>query len=108
MEKPRPRNDILVSKLRSLSRVRVQNSLMRMADRPIALAMRDMDDQDREFVLDHLPAAKVERIRDELKLQKRLRITPDQYAKGVHAMVEALDRESGGGSLKSYIRPRKR
>jgi hypothetical protein len=108
MVMPGSNNDILVSKLRSLSKVRVQNSLMRMADRPIALAMREMDDPDRDFVLAHLPAAKVERIEDEIRLQKRLRITTDQYAKGVHAMLEALDRESGGGSLKSYIRPKKR
>ncbi len=101
-------NDILIAKIRALSKVRVQNSVMRMADRPIALAMKYMDEEDRAFVFTHLPKAKVERIVDELKLQKRLRITQDQYGKGVQSLMEALESESGGGSLKSYIRPKRR
>ncbi len=101
-------NELLLGKLRQHPRVRVQNTLMRIGDRPIALGMMYMEDNDRDFVFSHLPAPKVERIRDELALQKRLKITYDQYRKAVQSLLDALNSETGGDSFRSYIRPKPR
>ena len=98
-------NDILIRKLRAFPKVKVQNSLMRQGDRPITLSMMFMQDQDREFIFSLLPAPKVSRIREELELQGRLKITYDQYRRAVSSLLEGLTRESGGDTLKSYIRP---
>lgn len=98
-------NEQLVRRARALPRVRVQNGLMRAGDREIALSMMYMDDRDRTFFFSLLPAAKVKRIREELTLQQRLKITYDQYRKAITALTEAIGSERGGGSIKSYIRP---
>jgi len=98
-------NDKLVRRIRSLPRVAVQNSLMRVGDRQIALSMMFMEDADREFIFSVLPIAKVKRIREELKLQRRLKITYDQYKKSVAIVYQGVMRDRGNDTTRSYIRP---
>jgi hypothetical protein len=98
-------NDILVRRIRSLPKVTVQNGLMRSGDRLIALSMMFMTDSDKEFLLSLLPVAKVRRIREELQLQRRLKITYEQYKKAVKTIYEGVTREGGSDSTKSYLRP---
>ena len=68
-------NELLLRRARTLPRVRVQNSLMRAGDREIALSMMYMEDRDRGFLFSLLPAAKARRVREELTLQGRLKVT---------------------------------
>lgn len=98
-------NELLVRRARSLPRVRVQNGLMRSGDREIALSMMYMEDVDRSFLFSLLPAAKVKRVREELALQRRLKITYDQYRTAIAALTENIASDRGRGSMKSYIRP---
>jgi len=98
-------NELLVRRARSLPPVRVQNGLMRSGDREIALSMMYMEDGDRSFLFSLLPEAKVKRVREELTLQKRLKITYDQYRKAIATLTESIASDRGGGSMKSYIRP---
>lgn len=99
------KNELLVRRARALPRVHVQNGLMRSGDREIALSMMYMDDPDRTFLLSLLPSAKVRRIREELALQQRLKITYNQYVKAISALTKNLESGRGGGSIRSYIRP---
>ena len=80
---------------------------MRVSDREIALAMMYMEDRDRGYLFSLLSQKKVSRIREELTLHSRLRITYDQYNKAVSAIIEALESGGKSGQLKSYLRPRK-
>lgn len=64
-----------------------------------------MQDIDRMFTFTLLPAPKCERIREELKLHNRLRITYDQYKKAMSATLSALSGIKGEEPLQSYIRP---
>ena len=98
-------NEQLIRRARALPKVRVQNGLMRSGDREIALSMMYMEDSDRANFFSLLPAAKVKRIREELSLQQRLKITYDQYRKAITALTETLGSDRGGESIKSYIRP---
>ncbi len=98
-------NEQLVRRARALPKVRVQNRLMRAGDREIALSMMYMEDSDRTFFFSLLPAVKVKRIREELALQQRLKITYDQYKKAITALTETIGMERGGDSIRSYIRP---
>ena len=98
-------NDALVRLLRALPPVAVQNRLMRVSDREIALSMMYMQDADRSLVFSRLAARKVARLREELTLHARLRITYEQYRRAVESVVEALQGEKRGEGLRSYIRP---
>ena len=98
-------NDALVRLLRALPSVTVQNRLMRTSDREIALSMMYMQDADRSLVFGRLASGKVSRIRDEIALHGRLRITYDQYRRAVESVVKALQEGSRGDGLRSYIRP---
>ncbi len=88
-----------------MQKVVVQNRLMRSCDRQIALSMMFMAEDDRAFLLSLLPAAKVRRIREELQLQNRLKITYDQYKKAVTALIEGVMSDRAGDSVRSYLRP---
>lgn len=93
--------------IRSLSRVQVQNGLMRLSDREIALAMRRMDPEDRTFALSYLPEAKASRVKDELRYQTRLKVTDEQYRKVIGIVIEALSGGRRAEPSKSFIRPRR-
>lgn len=98
-------NDILLLRIRALSRVHVQNCFMRLPDRQIGLAMMFMQDSDRLFILSFLSPPKAQNIKEELKLQGRLKITYDQYKKAIQATLDALSGNHRSDSLKTYIRP---
>ena len=98
-------NDQLLALVRGLTPVERQNRLSRVGDREIALAMRYMRDPDRTMVLSHLPPAKTRRIREELRLHTRLRITYADYLKAVELVSDGISGSRGRGSLGSYLRP---
>ena len=98
-------NDMLVRRVRALPRVTVQNALMRLTDRQIALSLRYMEESDRIFLYRLLPETKVRRIREELRLQERVRITYGQYRKTINAVIDALAGGTSGGPRQSYLRP---
>ncbi len=100
-------NDRLIERIRRLPKVQVQNTLMRLTDREIALSMRFMEDRDRSFVFSLLPGGKADRIREELKLHTRLRITMDQYQRVVGSLQQQLAGTGARESTRSYIRPRR-
>ncbi len=100
-------NDQLLALVRGLTPVERQNRLSRIGDREIALAMLYMRDPDRTMVLSHLPPAKTRRIREELRLHTRLRITYADYLKAVELVSHGVSGSRGRGSLGSYLRPRR-
>ena len=81
---------------------------MRLPDRQIGLSMMFMQDGDRAFVLSFLSAPKAASIQEELSLQKRLKITYDQYKTAVQATLDALTGDRNAGAIRSYIRPTKK
>ena len=100
-------NERIVSLIRTLPRVQVQNALMRRSDREIGVAMMQMTDEDREFALAFLPQAKADRVRDEVAYQRRLKITLEQYERVAQIVVNALTGVGGTGKTStSYVRPR--
>ena len=78
---------------------------MNMSDREIALAMMFMQDADRVQLFSNLPVSKSKRIREELALQNRLRITYEQYKTAVKSVLEGLKGTRKDGPMQSYLRP---
>jgi cytosine/adenosine deaminase-related metal-dependent hydrolase len=85
-----------------------QNRLMRLGDREIAMAMTHMKEEDRDLLLSCLGRAKVQRIRDEMRLQARLAVSQRDYLKALALVEHGLGSAGGRAALGSYIRPRGR
>ncbi len=103
---PRSPNDRLVAALHALGAVEAQNSLMRLGDREIALAMMYMRDKDRGALLALLPVPKAQRITSEMRLHRRLVIRYDQYVTAVESVLASLE-QRGRAAFRSYLRPRR-
>ncbi len=99
-------NAALLDAMRSLPRVQLQNRLMRLAARELAVAMRLMADADRALALEVLPAPMASRVREELSLQRRRRVSPRDYLVFVGHVLASLREEGAPRGLSSYIRPR--
>jgi hypothetical protein len=98
----------LARTIRSLPRVQLQNRLMRLAAREIAAAVRFIADADQRLVFSALPAALAGRVREEIALMKRRRLSGRDRLVFVRQVLASLRQESAPRSLGSYIRPVRR
>lgn len=97
-------NEELKNTMYALPVLELQNRLMTVPDREIALAVMYMDDKDRAFLFSVLSAVKQKRIHEELALHARLRISYQQYRLALRRVIEVLI-GAGGTGLKSYLKP---
>lgn len=98
----------LARTIRAMPRVRLQNRLMRLSAREIAAAVRFLADPDQRLVLSTLPAAMAGRIRDEIALMRRRRLSSRDRLVFVRQVLASLRHESAPRSIGSYIRPVRR
>jgi hypothetical protein len=94
----------LLSYMRSLGSTELQNRLMRLSDRDIALAVIHLELHEREYVLSFLGNRKRERVGQELAYLRGMRIRYDQYRGAMERVLETF-RRGGGSSHRGYIRP---
>ena len=85
---------------------KIQNILMRISDRELAISMLYFSDKDKTFLLSFLPAAKQNRIKQEQSYLNRLNIRYPQYRTVIDDVILRLQGMSGGG-IRSYVRPRR-
>jgi len=86
----------------------LQNRLMRIPDREMALAMMYMEDTDRLYIFSKLSSAKARRIREEIGHNKGVHITYDQYKKTISHVIAGLSGRPKTEKMKSYLRPKRR
>jgi hypothetical protein len=98
----------LARTIRSLPRVQLQNRLMRLAAREIAVATRFLDDADQALVFSALPPGMAGRVRDEIVLQRRRRVSGRDRLVFVRQVLASLQREAAPRSIGSYLRPVRR
>lgn len=94
--------------IRALPRVQLQNRLMRLAAREIAAAARFISEADQHIVFSALPAALSGRVREEIALMKRRRLSTRDRLVFVRQVLASLRQESVPRSIGSYIRPIRR
>jgi hypothetical protein len=98
----------LARTIRSLSRINLQNRLMRLAAREIAAGIRLLADTDRNRVFGAVPAAMADRIREELVLMKRRRLSSRDRLVFVRQVLASLRQDAAPRSIGSYLRPVRR
>ncbi|MDA3957049.1 FliG C-terminal domain-containing protein [Oceanispirochaeta sp.] len=63
--------------IRNLPKADVQNTFMRLTDKEVAVSLKKLDEETQSIVLNRLPEAKTERIRDEMRLFSRRISVPE-------------------------------
>ena len=99
-------NDKLLKIIHDSRGTDLNNKLMRITDRELALSMMYMEQRDREAIFDLLSTGKVKRIREELSLHDRLQIRYAHYRTAIDHVIQILNHEKKSYSLKSYLKPR--
>jgi len=82
----------------------VQNRLMRITDRELAISMLYLDDSERRVMLGFLGRVKRDRVTQELSYVQHLRLRYPQYRRVIEQVIAFLSGRSDG-SVRSYIRP---
>lgn len=99
-------NSVLAGLLHSGNHAEVQNILMRISDRELAISTIYMKDEDIAFLLSFLPAVKQNRVKQEQIYVDRLNLRYPQYRIVIDDVILRMKGMSGGG-IRSYVRPRR-
>ena len=97
---------VLARLLHSGKHADIQNILMRISDRELAICTIYMEEEDITFLLSFLPAVKQDRVKQEQGYVARLNLRYPQYRTVIDDVILRLQGLSGGG-IRSYVRPRK-
>ena len=103
-EMPAP-DAYLLTLLHTLPPLLLQNTLMACADRDLAMAMLRFSSVERELLLGRLAPAKRDRVREELTLQRRVRVSEAHYKASLDAVIRRLLAQRGQEPVRSYLRP---
>ncbi len=94
----------LLKLLRLLPPAEVQNRLMRMSDREIAVSLLYLVREERNFLLSFLGGEKRRRVEEEIIYTDKMRIRYPQYRTMIENVIEQLS-GSAKGPLRSYLKP---
>jgi hypothetical protein len=98
----------LAQTIRSLPPVQLQNRLMRLAAREIAVAARFLAEADQALVFSALPPGLAGRVREEMTLMKRRRVSGRDQIVFVRQVLTSLRQEAAPRGIGSYLRPVRR
>lgn len=99
-------DQVLSDLLHKGSHANLQNILMRVSDRELAICMLYLSEKDETFLLSFLPVVKQDRIKQEQSYLKKLNIRYPQYRTVIDDVILRLQGAPGGG-IRSYVRPRR-
>ncbi len=99
--------DTILKLVKTMNPVEVHNRLMKASDRNIALALLYLGNDERNRILSYLSAEKVRRVRDEIALNAKRRISGKHYRLAYDDVLQFLKQQTKQENLKSYIRPRR-
>ena len=101
-----PPDKVLSGLLHSGKQTDVQNILLRISDRELAICLLYMENNEANYLLSFLPDIKQKRIIQEKDYLSRLNIRYPQYRTVIEDVILRLRGISGEG-IRSYVRPRR-
>lgn len=101
-----PPDKVLANLIHQGQSADMQNILMRISDRELAVSMIYMEKKDITFLLSFLPPVKQNRVKQEQGYVDRLNLRYPQYRTVIDDVILRLKGMSGDG-IRSYIRPRR-
>ncbi|MCW8966313.1 MAG: hypothetical protein OQK82_06475 [Candidatus Pacearchaeota archaeon] len=103
-----PLYDRLVSIIRSTAYEHAQNKLMACSDREIAIALLYTKDEEKDFIFSLIAKSKSMRIKEELRLLKRVKVTYEQYTLIISMLIKRFEGNGERLQSRSYLKPRKK
>jgi hypothetical protein len=100
-------NRKLTDTIRSIPAASLQNALMRISDRDLAISMLYMEDPDRMKIFMAVSKQKEIRVKEELTLNNKRKVTYKHYTLSVQAVISSLINSRTPGKTNSYLRPRR-
>jgi hypothetical protein len=101
-----PPDKIFTDLLRSGKHAVIQNILMRVSDRELAVCTTYMDKKDISLLFSFIPKVKQDRVHQEQIFVSRLNLRYPQYRTVIDDVILRLKGISGAG-IRSYVRPRR-
>lgn len=92
----------------ALPRIEIQNRLLKVRDRELALAMQNLGEAERSRVYAAVSPEKTKRLNEELSMVRRLRVRREDQLEAVLRVIAVLEGLPYTEVLHSYIRPRSR
>ena len=89
------------------NKVSLQNILMKIPDREIAVSISVLDDMEKQMFFSLVSQEKVKRIKEELNYQKQLDIRKDRYLKIADKFISYFTAGKKEFRNESYIRPKR-
>lgn len=99
-------DQVLSELLHSKTHANIQNTLMRISDRELAISMLYLSEKDESFLYSFLSPKKQTRIKQEQIYVKSLHLRYPQYRTVIDDVILRLQGVHGDG-IRSYIRPEK-
>ena len=103
-----PLHDKFISLIRGMTYENAQNKLMACTDREIAVVMLHMEENERDFIFSFLAHSKSGRIKEEIRLLKKTKVTYEQYTLILSRLIKRLKGNGEGPQRRSYLKPRKK
>ena len=97
----------LLSTIKQAGHVSVQNALMSLPDREVALAIGKLEKEQIDEILDAVATSKAGRIREEIDLAKQRRVADQHRNAAMRHVIAALSGERPRDIKRSYFRPRR-
>ncbi|MBN2536522.1 MAG: hypothetical protein JXB88_26805 [Spirochaetales bacterium] len=94
-----------ISLLQEMPHVNAQNHLMGFKDREIAVVMLHMSDDDKDFVFSFLAGSKIDRIRQEIRLLKKTKVSDSIREMIFSRLIKCLEGEKKKPERRSYFKP---
>ena len=94
----------LLKIIKSLPKAELQNSLMRISDRDLAVSLQYIKYDDRQLIFKQLGPIKAQRVGSELLLLKRVRLGYKEYRMIIETVIARIKGGRNKG-FKSYLRP---
>ncbi len=94
--------------LMALPRIEIQNRLLKVRDRELALATQNLEENERSRIYTAVSPEKIRRLREELSVIRRLRVRREDYLEAISRVIGVLEGRPYTEVLRSYIRPRNR
>ena len=99
-------DQVFTDLLHKKTHVNLQNILMPISDRELAICMLYLSEKERQFLFSFLSSVKQKRINQEQKYLKSLNISYLQYRTVIDDVILRLQGIAGEG-IRSYVRPRR-
>lgn len=97
-------DNLIFSIINNSKFISIQNILLGIPDRHIALAVSNMDQNDKERILTFLPLNKQNRINDEIKFMGRITVNSKTVLQAKQLVLSRLNNDKKPILSKGYIR----